>query len=292
MSGNHHSQPGGLPSNAQRAQRRRSPWPLAILAALFIVAPFLAWYGTWFGRNLNDEEIEKYLHDEKNPRHVQHALSQIGERISRRDEGVGRWYAQVAGLARNSDSTDVRMTAAWVMGGAHKSEEFHQALLNLLDDREPIVRRNAALSLVGYNDARSRAELRAMLQPYTIVSPADGVALSVLGAGTPVKREAMLARLKLPDDKINEVRAPLPGNVAKVLVGEAAQVGAGDTLLLLAPDSAQVRDALIGLSFVGEAEDLGELERYRAGVEGMPDEIKREAAQTIETVKRRASSKP
>ena len=292
MSSNHHNHPGEFKSDAPREPRRRSPWPLIVVAAIFIVAPFLAWYGTWFGRSLSDAEIEKYLHDEKSPRHVQHALSQIEERISKGDASAAHWDGQIVRLAQKSDSIDVRMTAAWVMGGRHKSAEFQQALAGLLDDPEPIVRRNAARSLVAYADARSRAELRAMLQTYAVRSPAQGVALTVLSVGTPVKREGMLARLKLGEDSFSEVRSPLPGRVEKVLVEQGGQVRAGDALFLLAPDNEQVRDALVGLSYVGEPEDLVELERYRAGVEGMPDEIKREAAQAVEAVKRRSTQKP
>ena len=291
MSSDQHNHPGKFQNGAPREPRRRSPWPLIAVAALFIIGPFLAWYGTWFGRSLSDADIEKYLHDTESPRHMQHALSQIEERISRGDASAARWYGQVVALARNP-STDVRMTAAWVMGGRHKSEEFRQALAGLLDDAEPIVRRNAARSLVAYADARSRDELRAMLRPYAVVSPAEGLTLTVLGAGSTVKREAMLARLKLSEDTFFEVRSPLPGRVEKVLIEQGAHASVGQSLFLLAPDDAQVRDALVGLSYVGGPDDLSELERYSAGVEGMPDDIKREAAQAVEAVKRRSQQKP
>src|SRR5205807_1084194 len=52
--------------------RQRSSWPLIIIAALFIIVPFLTWYLTWFGRALSDEDVVTYLADEKNPRHLQH----------------------------------------------------------------------------------------------------------------------------------------------------------------------------------------------------------------------------
>jgi hypothetical protein len=262
-----------------------------VVAALFIIAPFLTWYGTWFGRGLSDEQIEKYLADEGSPRHAQHALSQIGEKISRREPGVERWYGRVAELARASASPDVRMTAAWVMGGAHRSEQFREALVHLLADPEPIVRRNAALSLVGYADARARTELLEMLRPYNVVSPSDGTAQTILSVGTPVKREAMLVRLDVGGGKFAEVRSPLPGRVEKVSTQQGNAVRAGDALIALAPDTEQVRDALVGLSFVGVEEDLTEVERYRAGVEGFPEEIKEEAARASEAIKRRSSQK-
>ncbi len=60
--------------------RRRTPWSLAVVAVLFVVVPFLTWYWTWFGRSLSDKEIDEYLRED-NPRHEQHALSQIAQRI-------------------------------------------------------------------------------------------------------------------------------------------------------------------------------------------------------------------
>jgi hypothetical protein len=77
--------------------------------------------------------------------------------------------------------------------------------------------------------------------------------------------------------------------VEKALVTEGARVNAGEALFLLGPDVEQVSGALVGLSLVGAAEDLAEVERYRAGVEGMPEEIKKEAAQAAEAIKRRSS---
>src|SRR5215212_9517289 len=144
--GQHTRANGGSPAAAPPdapAVRRKTPWPLAVVAVLFVVVPFLTWYWTWFGRSLSDEEITQYLGEGK-PRHAQHALSQVAEAYERGDAGAGRWNARVVGLASNP-SPDVRMTAAWVMGVEHRSDEFRAALAGLLEDREPIVRRNAAL---------------------------------------------------------------------------------------------------------------------------------------------------
>ena len=102
--------------------------PLAIVAGLFIVAAFFTWYGTWFGRALSDEDVGKYLSEADKPRHVQHALSQIAERIAKGDQGAKRWYPQIVALA-HSPHTEIRQTVAWVMGYDNESEEFHAALL-------------------------------------------------------------------------------------------------------------------------------------------------------------------
>ena len=267
------------------AGRRRTPWPLAVVAVLFVVVPFLSWYWTWFGRTLGDEEIERYLREGK-PRHAQHALSQVAERIERGDAGARRWHAQVAGLA-GSPSPDVRMTAAWVMGVEHRSEEFREALARLLADPEPVVRRNAALALVRFGDPRCRPELLAMLRPHTVVARAGGTALTALTAGSRVKRDSLLIRYQVRPDAVEEVRSPLPGRIEKALVkdGDSWQ-GIGAELFVIAPEPEQVRDALIGLSFFGAVEDLPEVERV--GAEAESAELKRQAARTSEDIRRRA----
>jgi biotin carboxyl carrier protein len=266
--------------------KRRAPWPLVVVAVLFVVVPFLTWYTTWFGRGLSDEQLTEYLSDGK-PRHAQHALSQVAERVERGDASAQRWFPQVLAQAE-SPVADLRMTAAWVMGLDHRSEEFHAALVRLLEDPEPVVRRNAALALVRFGDARCRPELLAMLRPYSVRAAAGGTALTALSAGTPVRRESLLVKYSAGPDRVEEVRSPLPGRVAEARVGEGKQFGAGDELFVIAPDSEQARDALVGLAYFGAAEDLPEIERYARGVEGMAGEVKRQAALTAEAVQRRS----
>ena len=129
--------------------------PILILAVLFVAATFLAWYFSWFGRGLSDAEISKYLADEKNPRHVQHALLQVQQRMERGDGSAKIWYPQLVVLS-GSPETEYRLTIAWLMGFDNTSPEFHNALLKLVHDEEPIVRRNAALALVRFNDSSGR----------------------------------------------------------------------------------------------------------------------------------------
>src|SRR6185295_20122412 len=124
-------------------KRVRASGPILILAILFVVASFLTWYFTWFGRGLSDADISKYLVDEKHPRHVQHALLQIQQRIEHGDKNAKQWYPQIIALA-GSQETEFRLIVAWVIGADNSSEKFHQTLKQLLADPEPIVRRNAA----------------------------------------------------------------------------------------------------------------------------------------------------
>ena len=276
----------GAAQTAQTAGRRRTPWPLAVVAVLFVVVPFLTWYWTWFGRSLSDEEIERQLREGK-PRQTQHALSQVAERIEKGSADAGRWNAQVYRLSE-SPSPDVRMTAAWVMGLEHKSDEFHKALLRLLEDPEPIVRRNAALSLVGFGDARALPELRAMLRPYTVAAASEGTALTALTEGSQVRRESLLVRVNMGGD-VAEVRSPLDGKVEKAFVKDGGSWRVEDELFVISPDPEHVSDALVGLAYFGAGEDLPEVERYAGGVEGMPSDVKEKAARTAEAIRRRVS---
>jgi hypothetical protein len=260
-----------------------------VVALLFVVVPFLTWYWTWFGRTLSDAEIERYL-AEGNARHAQHALSQIGERVEKGDAGARRWFARVVALAA-SPSADVRMTAAWVMGLEHNSEEFHAALVPLLSDPEPIVRRNAALALVRFGDPRCRAELLTMLRPYTVRAMNGGIALTSLTEGSGVKRESLLLKFRNGSGEIEEVRSPLPGKVERASVKDGEAFATGGDLFIIAPDEEQARDALVGLYYLGGEEELPEVERYARGIDGMPEDIKMKASQTAQAIRQRLNSK-
>ena len=175
--------------------RRPSNIWLIIVASLFIIVPFLTWYFTWFGRSLSDEKIVEYLADEKKPRNIQHALTQIESRMEKNDPAVKKFYPRILELAK-SPTGEVRKTVAWVMGQDNTSEEFHRALLELLKDPEPLVRRNAALQLVRFGDASGRPELRAMLQPFEAKSPINGTIVSILPVGSELRAGALLARIR------------------------------------------------------------------------------------------------
>jgi hypothetical protein len=274
----------GRPGNAQ--SRRRTPWPLVVVAVLFVVVPFLSWYGTTFLRPLDDAKITEYLNDTAKPRHVQHALEQIDKKIVADDAGARRWYPQIVNVA-SSPVPDLRMAAAWVMGDDEREPEFQNTLARLLEDPEPAVRRMAALSLSRFGDGRARAELRAMLRPFVFKSPAGGTLLTVLPAGSRVNREALVARVREQSGEVREVRAPLAGKIERVIAAAGASLNAGDELLVLAPDAENVLQSLRALALVGAKEDLSEIEVYVRGVEGMTADVQKQAALTADMIKGR-----
>jgi hypothetical protein len=269
--------------------RVRGSGPILILAILFVVASFLAWYFTWFGRGLSDAEISNYLIDEKRPRHVQHALLQIEQRMERGDPGVRKWYPQLVVLSGNAE-TEFRLTVAWLMGFDNQAKEFHEALLKLVQDAEPIVRRNAALALVRFNDNAGRRELVSVLKPHIVKAPADGVIDSILREGSQISRGALLVRILQADGKVIEVRAPLSGMV-ELAKEKGARLTEGDELLSLNSDEASVWEALRGLSLIGEAEDLEAVEVYATGSKSVAPRIKEQATLTAKAIKSRSNQK-
>jgi len=251
---------GAKVTTPPKPKPRRASLPLIIVAALFIIVPFLTWYGTWFGRDLSDQDIAAYLADEKNPRHIQHALSRVEERIERGDPSAKKFYPQIIALAK-SPTGEIRKTAAWVMGQDNKSEEFHQALLSLLSDNDPLVRRNAALQLVRFGDGSGRPELRSMLQSFEAKSAIAGTVVSLLSQGTQIKAGGLLARIRDASNAVQEFRSPVDGAIGLLAVKEGDAVSAGQTIAWLTPDRSTVNDALQALAYVGTRDDLPVIEQ-------------------------------
>ncbi|MGH9882704.1 MAG: HEAT repeat domain-containing protein [Pyrinomonadaceae bacterium] len=271
---------------APTVSRVRATWPILLLAVLFVVGAFLTWYFTWFGRELSDSDISKYLVDEKNPRHVQHALLQIQQRIERKDTSVKQWYPRLITLAGNPE-TELRLTVAWLMGFDNQAEEFHSALLKLLTDPEPIVRRNAALALVRFNDSSGRQELRSILKLYPIPATAEGVLNSTLRSGSQVSRGTLLARIQKANNEIVEVRSPLLGQVENLMVQSGASVREGELILNLKSDEESVWEALRGLAIIGQAEDVSVIQHYLQETPSVSERIKEQAALTIKSIQSR-----
>jgi acetyl/propionyl-CoA carboxylase alpha subunit len=255
-----------------------------------IFVPFLTWYLTWFGRPLTDSQVEEYLNDKEKPRHVQHALSQIAERITRGDQSVKKWYPTIVALASHS-LAEIRVTAAWMMGQDNQSQEFHDALNRLLADSDPMVRRNAALGLVRFEDANGRREIMAMLKPHIISSPDDGLISASLEIADPATVGTAVVSLRRDDGQETKVRAPVPGRVDRIMAGTGSRVVKGQELATLAPDGQQVFEALRALYLVGQPEDLAEVERYAGGVPDMPEAVQQQAQLTAKTIRSRTNQR-
>ena len=272
-----------MPAEALQSHQRpgrRAHVLIALLALALVLFPFLFWYHTWFGRKLSDAQLDAYFADRAKPRHIQHALVQLGERVSR-GQNAARWYPLVIAEAA-SPNLEIRQTAAWIMGQDHGYPALHQALLKLIHDPEPMVRRNAALSLAGFGDGAARGELVAMLRPYAVRAAVAGPVRYRLKLGDYVNPGTLLARVGE-----SEVRSPAPGEVRTLERKEGDAVAPGDALAELSADKNHVWEALRALYVVGQAEDLEDVQRFTRPVPGMSESVVRQAALTAQAIQAR-----
>jgi hypothetical protein len=258
-----------------------------VVAWAIVLLPFLFWHSTWFGRVLTDRELDQYIHDQQKPRRVQHALVQLGERISRHDPSASRWYPDAVRLA-SSPVEEIRNTDAWIMGQDNTRPEFHQALLTMLRDPSPMVRGNAALSLVRFGDASGRPQLIEMLQPAKVTCAHSGRITDLGKPGTAIRQNGTIAKLDVNGSTV-EVRSPIPGRIQSYAVAHGAQVQSGQELATIDPGPEQVWEALRALYLVGTKDDLPAIQPYKQNLTDFPDRVREQAVLTEKAILERGS---
>jgi hypothetical protein len=269
--------------------KRRWLFAVLALAFLFVLMPFLFWQATWFGRPLDDTQLERSLADTEHPREIQHALSQIADRIlapdqARRDS-ARHFYPDVIRISETGGD-ELRITAAWLMGQDSSAPEFHRQLLVLLGDANPMVRRNAALALVRFHDASGLDEIRAILQPYSAPASRPGKLIERLKPSEVINPGALLGWVNTGGAK-QEMRSQVPGTIDHWLVADGAAVAAGQPVLQINPSSAEVWEALRALYLIGEAQDLPAVEQFVRGADDMPLDVRRQAEVTGDAIRAR-----
>jgi biotin carboxyl carrier protein len=270
-------------------------WLVAILVLTFafVLMPFLLWYMTTFTRPLNDADLATYFQDTAHPRRAQHALSQIADRMMSPNSGIRDsakiWYPEVIRFSEKG-SDELRVTAAWVMGQDNQSPEFHAALLRQLADVNPMVQRNAALSLVRFADPAGHALIAGMLGPYTAAAQRTGVLSIRLKPGDVINPGTLLAHIAVGNDK-TEVRSDVPGTIRQWIPSDNAQVKTGDPLLLVDPSPGMVWESLRALFLIGQKEDLPAVNPYVRGAEEMPPQIQQQAALTAREISSRGEKR-
>jgi biotin carboxyl carrier protein len=267
-------------------------WLVAILVLTFafVLMPFLLWYMTTFTRPLNDADLAAYFQDTAHPRRAQHALSQIADRIMSPNPGIREsakvWYPEVIKFSEQG-SDELRVTAAWVMGQDNQSPEFHAALLKQLADRNPMVQRNTALSLVRFADPSGHALIVGMLAPYPVAAQRTGILSIRLKSGDAINPGTLLAHIAIGNDN-TEVRSDVPGTIRQWILPDKAQVNTGEPLLLVDPSPEMVWESLRALYLIGQKDDLPAVNPYARGAEGMPPQIQQQAALTAREISARA----
>ena len=253
--------------------------------------PFLLWYLTTFSRPLTDAGITSYFSDKEHPRRAQHALSQVADRIlspnpATRDSAK-TWYPEVLKLS-SQGSDELRVTAAWVMGQDNHSPEFHAALLNQLSDPNPMVTRNAALSLVRFGDPAGHDILASILGPYAMAAPRTGTLIVRLKPGDAITPRTMVAQILANGEK-TEFRSQVAGTIERWIAADGSGVEAGQPILHVSPSSDMVWESLRALYLIGRVDDLPKVEKYARGTEGMPPQIQQQAELTVQAISSRAS---
>jgi len=215
---------------------------------------------------------------------------QLGERMAHQGAGATRWSPQLLRLASHPVE-EVRNTDAWVMGQDTSAVAFHETLRKMLQDSSPMVRGNAALSLVRFGDAAGRPQIIALLQPATIVAPAAGRVADVDKIGTAVRQGGLIAKIN-EGKRATEIRAPITGRIRSLSVATGATVAAGAEVATIDPGSEQVWEALRALYLVGQLEDLPAIRIYKRSVPEIPDRLREQALLTEKAIQSRATHQP
>jgi hypothetical protein len=256
-----------------------------LTAWLICLMPFLFWWNTWFGRKLSDQQLTEYLHDTKKPRHIQQALVQVGERITRQDATAKQWYPDLVNLAADPVE-EVRNTDAWVMGQDTSGAGFHETLLKMLADPSQMVRGNAALSLVRFGDATGRPQILALLRSAQLTSPETGRILDADRPGTAIHQGGLIAKLQYGHEQMAEIRSPIPGRIRSV-AGTGANLVAGAEAAVIDPANEQVWEALRALYLVGQPDDLAAIRPYERDLPDISNDVRQQAQLTENAIRQR-----
>ncbi len=274
-------------------------WLVAILVLTFafVLMPFLLWYMTTFTRPLSDADLGAYFTDTLHPRRAQHALSQIADRMTSPNlairESAKPWYAEVVKFS-SQGSDELRVTAAWVMGQDNQSAEFHAALVKQLTDVNPMVQRNAALSLVRFADPSGHAIIAGMLAPYTMPAPSSGTLATRLKSGDVINSGTMVGHIVVTEESAEqkgdgkvEVRSEVPGTILQWTATDNTHVETGQQILLIDPSPEMVWESLRALYLIGQKEDLPAVNSYARGIDGMPPQVAQQAMLTAKEISTR-----
>jgi biotin carboxyl carrier protein len=267
------------PAPAKSAIARKWLVGILVLTFAFVMMPFMLWYMTTFSRPLSDADLAAYFTDSLHPRRAQHALSQIADRIISPNPAIRAsakpWYPQVV-KSSTEGSDELRVTAAWVMGQDNQSPEFHEALLRQIHDANPMVQRNAALSLVRFGDSSGHDIVASMLTPYSMAAPNSGTLAIRLKVGDVINPGTMVAHINTAGES-REVRSEVPGTILQWLTTDGSQVQAGAPMMLVDPSPEMAWESLRALYLIGQKDDLAAVNRYVRGVDGISSQIQQQA---------------
>jgi multidrug efflux pump subunit AcrA (membrane-fusion protein) len=169
-----------------------------------------------------------------------------------------------------------------------------------LQDGSPLVRGNAALSLVRFKDDSGREQIVALLQPAHIFAPTAGRVVDTARVGTAIHQGGIVAKLQpitgtsadSPKAELAEVRSPISGRIHSLAVTTGAGVTAGAEVATIDPEDTQVWEALRALYLIGRAEDLPAIRLYERESRDIPDRVREQALLVDQAIRARASTQP
>ena len=267
-------------------KRKRSPLLLIVIIVVTALAAVAAWRNSSFKNHLTDDQVHALLSDpEAAPRDVQHALSQLEERLAPQYPGRERFRDSVVRLASVAPP-EIRRQVAWVMG-REPAEVYRSTLVRQLEDEDVAVRLNAACSLSNFRDSLARRPLLKGLEPFRILAPVSGTQDLKVDVDQPASSGAALGVVEGSEEP-RDIRTPLSGFVQGLPAGKDGAVSAGDPVLLLAPDPKVILNVLVALRTVGKSADVPALKPFAEGtVERMDQEVQDAASATIKAIERR-----
>lgn len=269
----------------KRSKDKRGPILLMGILLVTAVIAFVSWYSSSFKRPLSDDQIIERL-ETGDARSIQHALSQLEERLSPRYDGRARFREPVVALAKD-EYVEIRRQVAWVMG-REPAPVYRETLTKMLADADLGARVMAACSLSNWNDPLARPVLLTGLDAFELRAEAAGTLDLKLEVGDAASLGTGLGSIKRKDGEAAPVRTPLNGFIQLLPKGKDGDVVVGDVIAKIAPGPKTVLNLLTALGYVGKYEDLPILERFAGGgVERMTKEVEDAARAAIDAVKTR-----
>ncbi len=155
----------------------------------------------------------------------------------------------------------------------------------MLNDASPMVRGNAALSLVRFGDASGRSQIVALLRPAHVISPEGGRIIDADRPGTSIHQGGLIAKLQSVHDT-QEIRSPIPGRIRSV-AGTGASIAAGAEVAVVDPSSEQVWEALRALYLIGQPEDISAVLPYERDLPDISNDVRQQARETEKAIRSR-----
>jgi multidrug efflux pump subunit AcrA (membrane-fusion protein) len=177
------------------------------------------------------------------------------------------------------------------MGQDTSGPAFHETLLQMLHDSSPMVRGNAALSLVRFGDSSGRPQIVALLQVAKIVAASAGHVTDTDRVGTTIHQGGLIAKLQA-DQQLIEVRSPITGRIRTLSISSGSNVSAGTEIATVDPGDEQVWEALRALYLIGQPDDLPAIRPYQRELSEISDRLRQQALLTEKSIRERAAAAP